>query len=225
MPGLYGDLLNRARNASMEHWTQGTNTTTSNAEAPSAWVLGVGTGSTLNVSRASTGMDSGSFCAGVAYTHVVRSDIHQVASVLADYKGETISFGVNVASATAGVCRPFISEDGGTTRTYGNRNTGAGATTYEQLKVEGVAISSSATAIWYGLEFNASGTVLIDWAALAMGSAVDTTPMPMFGKSAAWTQTSGATVRDVDMTGTATTLVVQALGTLVRDLQNLGILG
>lgn len=225
MPGIYGDLRNLARNAGMELWTQGTNTTTSNAEAPSAWQLGVGTGSTLNVSRASTGQDSGTFCAGVAYTHVLASEIHQVASVVNDLKGETISFSVKVATATANACRPWISSDGGTTKTYGNRCTGAGATTYEVLKVEGFAVPSGATAVWYGIEFNASATVLIDAAALVLGSAAETDFGPMYPKSAAWTQTSGATVRDVDMTGTATTLVVQALGTLVRDLQAAGILG
>lgn len=227
MPGIYGDLKNIARNSSMEFWFVGTNTTTSNAEGPTLWTLGVGTGSTLNVSRASTGQDTGTFCAGVVYTHVIVSDLHQVAAVLADMKGQRLSFSVKVASATAGVCRPFISEDGGVTRNYGNKNTGAGATTYEILKVDGIAISSSATAIWYGLEFNASGTVLIDSAALAYGSAAETAFTPHSGKSAAWTQTSGPTVRAIDMTlavPSGSTIIAQALGTLVMDLQTAGIL-
>jgi hypothetical protein len=224
MPGVYGDLANLARNSSMEHWTQGTNTTTSGAEAPSAWVLGVGTGSTLNVSRASTGMDSGAFCAGVAYTHVIASTLSQVVGALDDMKGETVSFSARVASATAGMIRPYISTDGGTTKQYGNYNSGAGASTYEILKVEGIAVPSNASALHIGLEFRRTGTVLIDAAALTLGSAAETDYAPRFAKGAAWTQTSGATVRNVDMTGTASTLVVQALGTLVRDLQAAGIL-
>ena len=103
MPGLYGDLVNLARHGGMEFWntSAGTNTTTSAAEGPDMWVLGVGTGSTLNVSRASTGQDTGTFCAGIAYTHVITSEIHQVAG-LADMKlAANISFGIRVASATA----------------------------------------------------------------------------------------------------------------------------
>lgn len=225
MPGIYGDLRNLARNASFELWNQQTIASTSNGFIGDSWVLGLGTGSTFIASRASTGQDSGTFAAGITYTHTIVSDVHQVAAILNDLKGETISFSAKVASATANFCRPFISTDGGTTRTYGNKITGAGATTYEIIKVEGVAVPSAATAIWYGIEFIATGTLFIDSAALTLGSAAETDYAPMFGRSAAWTQTSGATVRDVDMTGTATTLIAQALGTLVRDLQAAGILG
>lgn len=225
MPGLYGDLLNLARNPGLEIWNQGTNTTTSAAEGPDMWTLGVGTGSTLNVSRASTGQDTGTFCAGIAYTHVITSEIHQVAN-LGDMKlAATISFGLRVASATAACCRLFLSPDGGVTKTYGNFNSGAGATTYEQLKVEGFAVASTATAIWYGVEFvKTSAAIYLDTATLNVGSAVATLPTPQFGKAAAWTITSGATNRAVDMTGTATTLIAQAVGTLVKDLQAIGIL-
>jgi len=139
-------------------------------------------------------------------------------------EGEQISASFNVASATANACRPFISTDGGTTRTYGQRNTGAGATTYEVLKVEGVTVPSDASAVWFGVELNKTATILVDAAALVYGSAAETSFAPRARSGAAWTQTSGATVRDVDMTGTATTLIAQALGTLVRDLQNIGLL-
>lgn len=187
-------------------------------------MTGIGTGSTYIASRASTGQDSGSFAITVNYTHTVVSDIHQVAATLADLKGETISFSVKVATATARMCRPFISLDGGTTRTYGNPTSGPGATTYEMLKVEGVAVPTTATAVWYGLEFNATGIVFIDSSALVFGSAAETDPSPSFGRSAAWTYTSGSTVRVVDMGATATS-AMNIIGTLVRDLQVLGILG
>lgn len=224
MPGLYGDLRNLALNAGFEMWIQQTIASTSNGFAGDKWVMALGTGSTYIASRASTGQDLGAFCAGVSYTHAVASDFHQVA-VLNDMKGQTISFGIKVASATAGACRPYISTDGGVTKTYGNYNTGAGATTYEQLKIEGQAIPTTATAVWFGVELTKTATMLFDSATLNLGSAIDTSVGPMTGRSsAAWTQTSGATVRDVDMSGTATTLVVQALGTLIRDLQALGIL-
>lgn len=224
MPGILGDLRNLALNAGFEIWNQATIASTSNGVAGDKWVMGLGTGSTYIASRASTGQDLGTFCAGVSYTHAVVSDFHQVA-VLADMKSQVISFGVKVATATAGACRPFISTDGGTTKTYGNYNAGLGATTYEQLKIEGIAVPTTATNVWFGVELAKTATMLFDSAGLHLGSAIDTQTGPFTGKSsAAWTQTSGATVRDVDMTGTATTLVVQALGTLIRDLQALGLL-
>jgi hypothetical protein len=224
VPGILGDLRNLALNPGFELWAQQTIASTSNGFVGDKWVLGLGTGSTFIASRASTGQDLGSFCAGISYTHAVASDFHQVA-VLADMKSQTISFGIKVASATVGCCRPFISTDGGTTKTYGNLNTGLGATTYEQLKIEGVAVPTTATAVWFGVELVKTGTMLFDSSGLHLGSAIDTQTGPFTGKSsAAWTQTSGATVRDVDMTGTATTLVVQALGTLIQDLKALGIL-
>lgn len=224
MPGLFGDFDNLALNPGFEIWNQQTIASTSNGFVGDKWVLALGTGSTFIASRASTGQDLGSFCAGISYTHAVASDFHQVA-VLADMKAQTISFGIKVASATAGACRPYISTDGGTTKTYGNFNTGLGATTYEQLKIEGVAVPTTASAVWFGVELAKTATMLFDSSTLNLGSAINTSTGPKFGKSsAAWTQTSGATVRDVDMTGTATTLVVQALGTLIRDLQAMGIL-
>lgn len=225
MPGIYGDLRNLARNASLEMWNQATIASTSNGQGPDLWTLGLGTGSTYIVSRASTGMDNGTFCAGITYTHTVVSDLHQVAAALNDLKGEVISFSILAATATAGALRPFISTDGGTTKTYGNYHTGSSATVYEILKVEGVAVPSTASAVWYGVELAKTSSILLDSVALTLGSAAETNFAPMFGRSAAWTQTSGATVRDVDMTGTATTLIAQALGTLVRDLQAAGILG
>jgi len=229
MPGIFGDLRNLALNPGFKIWNQQTLASTSNGFIGDKWVLGLGTGSTFIASRASTGQDLGTFCAGIAYTHAVASDFHQVA-VLADMKGQTISFGIKVKTTTARACRPWISTDGGTTKTYGQYNTGLtsdGSTAiYEQLKIEGIAVPTTATAVWFGVELAAtSSSLLFDTATLNLGSAIDTTPGPFTGRSsAAWTQTSGATVRDVDMTGTATTLVVQALGTLVRDLQALGIL-
>jgi hypothetical protein len=224
MPGILGDLRNLAANADFELWLQQTIASTSNGFVGDRWVLGLGTGSTYISSRASTGQNLGAFCAGINYTHAVVSDFHQVA-VLADMKSQVISFGIKVASATAGACRPFISTDGGTTRTYGNLNTGLGATTYEQLKIEGVAVPTTATAVWFGVELVKTAVMLFDTSSLNLGSAIDTTPGPFSARaSAAWTYTSGATVRDVDMTGTATTLIVQALGTLVNDLKQLGIL-
>jgi hypothetical protein len=143
--------------------------------------------------------------------------------VLAALKGETISVSFRVATATARACRPFISEDGGTTRTYGNYCTGAGATTYETLKTEGITISSSATAVWFGLELNATSTILVDAAAFAFGSAAETSFTPNAIGGAAWTHTSGATVRVVDATATATS-AMNIIRTLVMDLQNQGIL-
>lgn len=228
MPGLFGDLRNLALNHGFEMWIQQTIASTSNGFVGDKWVIALGTGSTFIASRASTGQDLGAFCAGIAYTHAITSDFHQVA-VLNDMKGQTISFGIKVKTTTAGAVRPYISTDGGTTKTYGNFNTGLtsdGSAIYEQLKIEGVAVPTTATAVWFGVELSkTASSLLFDSATLNLGSAIDTQPGPQFGRSsAAWTQTSGATVRDVDMTGTATTLVVQALGTLVRDLQALGIL-
>lgn len=227
MPGLYGDLRNLALNAGFELWNQATIASTSAGQAADLWVIGLGTGSTYIASRASTGMDQGTFCCGISYTHTVLSDLHQVANVLNDLKGQTLSFGIRVASATAGAVYPFVSTDGGTTKTYGNGNTGAGASTYETLKVEGIAVPSTATAVWYGVELRKTATILLDTAALNLGSAVDTAPGPMFGKSPAWTQTSGASNRAIDMTlavPSGNTAVAQWIGTLVRDLQQLGIL-
>jgi hypothetical protein len=223
LPGIYGDLRNMAYNPSFENWNLATIVSTSAGIAADGWVLGLGTGSTYIASRASTGQDSGSFAVGISYTHTVRSDIHQVMGVLGALKGEVISVSFRVATATANSCRPFISEDGGTTRTYGNFCTGAGATTYETLKVEGFAISSSATAIWYGIELNATATILLDAAAFAFGSAAETSFTPQAVGGAAWTHTSGATVRVVDASATATS-AMNIIRTLVMDLQNQGIL-
>ncbi len=222
MPGVFGDLRNLALNNGFELWNQQTIASTSNGFAGDNWVMALGTGSTYIVSRASTGQDLGSFCAGVSYTHAVVSDFHQVA-LLADMKGQVISFGIKVASATAGACVPYISTDGGTTKTYGQLNSGQGATTYEQLKIEGIAVPTTATAVWFGVEFRKTATMLFDSASLTLGSAIDTQTGPLVGKGAAWTQTSGATVRVVDMGATATS-AMNILGTLVRDLQNAGIL-
>lgn len=224
MPGLFGDFRNLAQNAGFEYWNQQVTATTSNGFIGDKWVLGLGTGSTFVASRASTGQDLGTYCAGINYTHAVASDMHQVAN-LANLKGQTISFGIKVGTVTAACCRPFISTDGGTTKTYGAYNLGqAAATTYEQLKIEGVAVPTTATAVWFGVELVKTAVMYFDSATLNLGSAINTVPGPHTALVDAWTQTSGATVRSVDMTGTATTLIAQALGTLVRDLQAIGIL-
>ncbi len=227
MPGIFGDLRNLALNPGFELWLQQTIASTSNGFIGDKWVLGLGTGSTYIASRASTGQDLGSFCAGISYTHAVVSDLHQVA-VLADMKSQTISFGIKVATATAGCCVPFISTDAGVTRTYGQLNAGLGATTYEQLKIEGQAIPTTATNVWFGVELRKTATMLFDSSTLNLGSAIDTQPGPFTGKSsAAWTQTSGPTLRDIDMglaVPSGSTLPMSIIGTLVRDLQALGIL-
>jgi hypothetical protein len=223
MVGVYGDLRNMAYNANFEYWNLATIVSTSAGIAADGWVLGLGTGSTYIVSRASTGQASGSFAAGISYTHAVRSDIHQVAGVLNDMKGQVISASFKVATATLGACRPFISTDGGTTRTYGQAATGAGATTYEVLKVEGVAVPTDASAVWYGLELNKTATIIVDAAALAIGSAAETAFSPNIRAGAAWTHTSGATVRVVDASATATS-AMNIIRTLVMDLQAMGIL-
>lgn len=227
MPGVFGDLNNLALNPGFEIWNQQTLASTSNGFIGDKWVLGLGTGSTYIASRASTGQRLGDFCAGISYTHAVASTMHQVA-VLADMKGQTISFGVFVASAIAGAVIPFISTDGGTTKTYGQLNAGLGATTYEQLKIEGIAVPTTASAVWYGIELRKTATILVDDATLNIGSAVDTAPQPRFGRSsAAWSITSGATNRTIDMgaaTASGATDIRQILGTLVRDLIAQGIL-
>jgi hypothetical protein len=224
MPGVYGDLRNLAQNNNFEQWNAATIVSTSNAALSDGWTTGIGTGSTYIASRASTGMDSGSFAVTINYTHSVVSDIHQVVGMLAELKGQTLSFSVKVATATARSCRPFISTDGGTTRTYGNYNTGAGATTYEVLKVEGLAVPTTATAIWVGLELRATAAIFIDSTALTLGSSADTAFAPAIGRSvAAWTHTSGSTVRVVDATATATS-AMNIIRTLVMDLQSAGIL-
>lgn len=206
MPGIFGDLRNLALNPGFEMWIQQTIASTSNGFIGDKWVLGLGAGSTFIASRASTGQDLGTFCAGIAYTQTITSEFHQVA-VLADLKGQTISFGIKAKSTTANAFRPYISTDGGTTKTYGQFNTGlldsSGNAAYEQLKIEGVAVPTTATAVWFGVELSRTATAYFDTATLNLGSAIDTTPGPFTGRSsAAWTQTSGATVRDVDMTGT-----------------------
>lgn len=190
-------------------------------------MLGLGTGSTYIASRASTGQRLGDFCAGISYTHAVASTLHQVA-VLADMKGQTVSAGFFVASATATAVYPWISTDGGTTKQYGQPNQGLGATTYEQLKIEGIAVPTTASAVWFGLEFRKTATVLVDDAVLNIGSAVDTQPAPRFGRSsAAWSITSGASNRTIDMgaaVASGATNVMQLFGTLVRDLIAQGVL-
>ena len=223
MPGIYGDLRNLARNASFEQFNQATLTSTSGAETADLWVIAPGSSSGFVASRASTGQETGTFCLGSTYTHSAISNLYQVAAILNDLKGETISFSARAASATANAFRPWISSDGGTTKTYGNYNTGAGATTYEILKAEGFAVPSGATAVWYGLEFRATCAYFLDAASLTLGSAAETDFMPQFGGSAAWTSTSGATVRVVDATATATS-AMNIIRTLVMDLQELGIL-
>lgn len=207
-------------------WNQATVASTSIGDTADLWAITLGSGATFIISRASTGMDAGTFCAGISFTAgTAPGDVHQVAAMLAEMKGQVLSFGIRVATATASAVRLYLSTDGGTTRTYGNFNTGAGATTYETLKIEGIAIPTTATAVWFGIELSKTATVLLDNATLNLGSAVDTNPAgPFFPKSAAWSNTSGTTVRNVDMSGTATTLIVQALGTLVRDLQAAGVL-
>lgn len=231
MPGLFGDLQNLALNPGFEWWNQQTIASTSNGFVGDKWVLALGTGSTYIASRASTGQDLGTFCAGISYTHAVASDFHQVA-VLADMKGQTISFGIKVKTTTARACRPYISTDGGTTKQYGNYNTGRvdsdGNAVYEQLKIEGIAVPTTASAVWFGVELTATASMLFDSAGLYLGSAISLTPGPRFGRSsAAWTETSGPSVRDIDMTlatPSGSTLTMQIIGTLVRDLKNLGIL-
>lgn len=224
MPGIFRITQNLALNAQFEYWYQNTLTSTSGAQAADLWTVAIGSGSTYVASRASTGQDLGAFCVGISYTHANASDLFQTAAVLADLKGQLISFGIKVASATAGCCIPYISTDGGTTKQYGQLNTGLGATTYEQLKLEAISVPTTATGVRFGVELRKTGTMLFDSAVLNLGAAIDVQPGPSFGKSAAWTMTSGATIRNIDMGATANTTAMQALGTLVRDLQALGIL-
>jgi hypothetical protein len=115
MPGIFGDLRNLALNPGFEMWVQQTIASTSNGFVGDKWVLALGTGSTYIASRASTGQDLGTFCAGIAYTHAVASDFHQVA-VLADMKGQTISFGIKARHHGLRL-PPVHLTDGGTNKT------------------------------------------------------------------------------------------------------------
>ncbi len=169
-------------------------------------------------------MDLGRHCLGMTYTHVANSDIHQVVAMVDDLKGLTVSFGIKVATTGVRSCRPYVSTDGGTTRTYGNYHTGSSATVYETLKIEGIAIPTTTTGIWFGIELYATCTLLIDSAQFNLGSAMDTSYQPTFARSPIWTITSGSTNRAIDPGVTATTAVAN-LSTLIRDLQALGILG
>ena len=226
MPGIYGDLRNLARNPGFEMWTRTTSLTTSDTDSADAWAVSFGASSTFAISRATTGMDLGRSCLGMTYTHVATSDIHQVTGMVDDLKGQVVSFGIKVATTGVRSCRPYVSTDGGTTRTYGNYHTGSSATVYETLKVEGIAVpnSTAATFVWFGLELYATCTLLIDSAQFNIGSAVDTSFPPSFARSPIWTITSGSTNRAIDPGVTATTAVAN-LSTLIRDLQALGILG
>lgn len=226
MPGIYGDLRNYARNSGFENWNGQTVVSTSGGDGPDLWTAGFGSGSTFILTRASTGQDTGTFCGGMSYSHANASDLHQVAALVNDWKGQTISFSARVATATSGAVRPFVSSDGGTTKTYGQYNTGAGATTYETLKVEGFAVPSGATALWYGFSLERSASIFFDSVSLNVGSAAETAFPPAGPKSASWTIVSNTTTRTFDPTAvTFTTQLQVAFATLLRDLQNAGIIG
>jgi hypothetical protein len=161
---------NLLTNGGMEVDQRGGTVTASGAYAHDRWLLTLGGTSTISVTDETTLVDTGSGHAMKAiYTHgTAVSTISQKLEGLAELKGRVLSLGIRVKVATANAVRPWISTDGGTTKTYGSYHTGGD--TYEALKVENVAVAAGATSVMVGLELAASTTVYVDNAMLVIGS-------------------------------------------------------
>lgn len=198
------DKLNLAVNGGFEQWSAGAGPFTGDLDATAdGWYADEGASSAFSTARNSADADAYSqYCAAVTYTHAATSSLYQrlSANLLGIIKGQVISFGVRVKCTTAGAVYPYMSEDGGTTRVYGQPNTGASG--YQKLVVESFPPSTSATAIVYGLEFRASATAYVDNATLAKGSAA-TDIQDTFDASVLAAASSGIGATELTQTKTA----------------------
>lgn len=170
------DRISLLVNGGFEDWTSGTGAFTGDLDqVADGWYADEVSTSAFSTTRDSTNMDAYStYCAAVAYTHVATSTL--IASVPAAFlpilKSRGVSFAIRAKCATARVLYPWISEDGGTTKQYGRPNGENGVvSSYETLKAEGFALTTSATRVSVGVEFRGTCTAYLDNATLVTGSA------------------------------------------------------
>lgn len=198
------DKLNLAVNGGFEQWSAGAGPFTGDLDAGAdGWYGDEGTSSAFSIARNSADADTHSqYCAAVTYTHAATSSLYQrlSAAMLPIIKGRVISFGVRVKCTTAKSVYPYMSEDGGTTRVYGEPNTGQAG--YQKLVVESFPPSASATAVVYGLEFRATNVAYVDNATLANGSAA-TDMQDTFDAATLGATSSGIGATELTQTKTA----------------------
>src|SRR5262245_8471284 len=162
-------------NGGLEIWQRGVGAfTTSGTYGPDRWLLNIGAGSTLSLTRDNANQDTGSqFCASCVYTHAVESYLQQLmVEEVVGLRGRTLTFSARVRTATAGAARLAIYDSGTGAYTYGAYHTGSGA--YQTLAVT-LTVSATATNLRPSLALGASCTAFLDSATLVVGN-----PAPAF---------------------------------------------
>src|SRR5215467_3631052 len=167
--------LNLLTNGGFEIWQRGTSFTGPNgAWSADRWQINLNGTSAMTVAKDTATLPAGSTASmSVVYTHNVASNIQQK---LEDTKGvqRPCSFSILARSSVASAVRPWWSNDGGTTKTYGAYHSGGGQ--YETLSVTNFTFSGGFPMV--GVEFGASGTFYLDNAMLVVGSvAADYAPL------------------------------------------------
>src|SRR5215467_12547018 len=159
--------LNLLTNGGFEIWQRGTSFTGPNgAWSADRWQINLNGTSAMTVAKDTATLPAGSTASmSVVYTHNVASNIQQK---LEDTKGvqRPCSFSILARSSVASAVRPWWSNDGGTTKTYGAYHSGGGQ--YETLSVTNFTFSGGFPMV--GVEFGASGTFYLDNAMLVVGS-------------------------------------------------------
>jgi hypothetical protein len=162
---------NLLTNGGFEIWQRGNGPFAANAAyTADRWLIGLGAGSTISVSRDTANVDSGSqYCAAITYTHSTQTDLSQpvAVDVTPGLRGKTISLSVRVKTTVVNGIRLRANPgSGAVTSAY---HTGSGQ--YETLTLTTGAVAVATTLINFNIEFSVSGTYYLDNAMLVVGSA------------------------------------------------------
>jgi hypothetical protein len=160
---------NLLTNGGFEIWQRGNGPFTANGTySADRWLLFVGSGSTLSVSRGNVG-SAGSFCATLTYTHSSPSQLYQViAGADCRLQGLTVTFSMLVNANVASAASLQINSNG-TGGGISNSAFHSGNSTYQRLSVT-ATIPGDATSVNFALTVQASGTFSLDQAILVVGS-------------------------------------------------------
>jgi hypothetical protein len=160
---------NLLTNPGFEVWQRGTGPfATTGTYSADRWLLSIGGGSTLSVSRNTADVDTASgYCAALTCTYAAPSYFLQIVEGVTQLRGRAITLSFRVKASVANAIR--ISAWDGFTRTQGSYHTGGGA--YETLTLTLNPLRADATVLQVELNMNASGTFYVDNATLVVGAA------------------------------------------------------
>jgi len=163
------NLSNLLTNGGFEFWQRGTGPFTTSVNGPDRWLLSIGSGSTMSVSRDTSNMDSSSqYCAAITYTNSNPSYFFHSSGTGPEnpqqFAGKPMSFSIRVRCSVANAIQLAYYDVGWN---LGRFNTGAAG--YETLTMTFTPVAGL-NQVAVGIQLRASCTVYVDNAMLVLSS-------------------------------------------------------